>query len=158
MKRLIGNVAVPVSAVAVMLPLAPTFTVATANTPVPLVPGIFTIPSFVGVAASATMSGVGVAEAENSKVLIPTSVPTGVVLVPANVNSVSVGSTGAMAVRMISKSRLSPGGISTAVLSALEKAFVTRSMAWKAKLTGITVFNPIPTAVAVELPTLMTVP
>ena len=47
----------PVSADAVILPLAPKFTVATANAPVPFVPPIFTMPSLVLVASNATMSG-----------------------------------------------------------------------------------------------------
>ena len=56
-----AKTALPVSADAVMLPLAPTFTVATAKAPVPVAPGIFTMPSLVSVAAKATMSGTGVA-------------------------------------------------------------------------------------------------
>ena len=60
-----------------MLPLAPTFTVATAKAPVPFVPGIFTMPSLVVVAANATMSGTGVAEAESSNVFSPVLIGAG---------------------------------------------------------------------------------
>lgn len=66
-----GNVALPVSADAVIVPVTPRFTVATANAPIPFIPGTFTMPSFVGVAAKAIMSGTGVAVAERSNVLIP---------------------------------------------------------------------------------------
>ena len=73
-----GNATLPVSADAVMPALAPTFTVATPNTPIPLVPGIFTIPGSGGsVAANATMSGTGVAEAESRSVFSPTLVGAG---------------------------------------------------------------------------------
>ena len=57
------------SVVAVIVSSAPTFTVATANTPV-----LFkcTMPSFSRVAARATMSGTGVAEAVKASVFSPT--------------------------------------------------------------------------------------
>ena len=76
-----GKAAIPVSADAVMLPLAPTFTVATANAPVPVVPGMLTMPSLVSVAAKATMSGTGVADAENKSVLRPTKLGAELALV-----------------------------------------------------------------------------
>ena len=69
-----GNVVLPVSAEAVMVPPAPTFTVATENIPVPVVPGIFVMPSLLIVAAKATMSGVEVDEAENKSVFTPVMV------------------------------------------------------------------------------------
>ena len=59
-----GKVAAPVFAVAVIEALAPTLTVATAKAFEPLVPVMCRMPSFCAVAASATMSGTGVAEAE----------------------------------------------------------------------------------------------
>src|SRR5262245_15767103 len=43
-----GSAVAPVSAVAVMVPSAPTLTVATAKTPVPSVPAMFTMPSLSG--------------------------------------------------------------------------------------------------------------
>ena len=54
-----GKLVAPVSADAVIAPVAPTFTVAAAKAPVPFVPGMFTMPSLVGVAANATTSGTG---------------------------------------------------------------------------------------------------
>ena len=72
-----GSVALPVSADAVIFPLAPTFTVATAKAPVPVVPGTFTMPSLVVVAAKATMSGTGVEEAESKSVFSPTLIGAG---------------------------------------------------------------------------------
>ena len=80
---LTGRRTPPVSAEAVMRPLAPTFTVAIANTPTPLAPGIPTTPVLPMVAARATMSGTADSEADTSNVLIPVSVATGSVLVPA---------------------------------------------------------------------------
>src|SRR5437867_1301805 len=47
-----GSGTPPVSAEAVITPLAPTLTVATANTPVPVAPGTLTIPPLDSVAAS----------------------------------------------------------------------------------------------------------
>ena len=93
-----GNIALPVSAELVMLPLVPTFTVATANTPVPFDPGIFTIPSPLGVAANATMSGTGVAETEKNSVLIPDRIDAGKLLAQSKLNSTSVGAIGAVGV------------------------------------------------------------
>src|SRR4029453_432491 len=75
-----GSVALPVSAEAVILPLAPTFTVATANAPVPFIPEIFTIPSLVVVAAKATMSGTGVDDAENKRVFSPGAISAAALL------------------------------------------------------------------------------
>src|SRR5262249_23473767 len=49
-----GRFAAPVSAETVIVPPAPRFTVATAKTPVPVIPGILTIPSFFRVALMAT--------------------------------------------------------------------------------------------------------
>jgi hypothetical protein len=66
-----GKAAPPVSAEAVMLPFAPTFTVAAAKDPVPFVPETLTMPLLVVVATSATMSSTSVLEAENSRVFSP---------------------------------------------------------------------------------------
>ena len=91
------------SADAVILPLAPTFTVATANTPMPVLPGIFTIPSLLGVAANATMSGIGVADAENSKVFNPELIGAGSLLAQSKLNCRSVGAMAALGVNAITK-------------------------------------------------------
>jgi hypothetical protein len=66
-----GSETLPVSAVAVIVPVAPTFEVATAKAPAPVGFGILTRPSLPGVAATATMSGTGVVEAEKSSVSSP---------------------------------------------------------------------------------------
>ena len=72
-----GNDALPVSADAVIVPVAPTFTVATAKAPVLLVPRILTMPSLLRVAAQATMSETGVADAESRSVFSPTLMGAG---------------------------------------------------------------------------------
>ena len=81
-----GKDAPPVSAEAVMLPLAPTFTVATAKAPVPFVPETFTMSSLVVVAAKATMSGTSVLEAENSSVFSPVLTGAGFVFEQSKLN------------------------------------------------------------------------
>ena len=98
MKILTGKIAPPVSADMVRLPPAPIFTVATANTPVPAVPGIFTMPSPVGVLAQAIVSGVGPDEAERRKVLSPEIIGAGSVLAQWKLNCTSVGANGAVGV------------------------------------------------------------
>jgi hypothetical protein len=80
-----GNVAAPVVAVAVIEALAPTLTVATAKAFEPLVPMMCRIPSFCAVAASATMSGTGVAEPDSNNVLKPVllgAAPSGPAAIP----------------------------------------------------------------------------
>jgi hypothetical protein len=59
------------SAATVICALAPTFTDATAKAPVPSGLGIFTMPSPLGVAARAMMSGTGVVEPESWNVFTP---------------------------------------------------------------------------------------
>jgi hypothetical protein len=81
-----GNGIPPVSTKAVIFPLAPTFTVATAKAPVPLVPGMLTIPSLFCVAAKATMSGTGVVEAESKSVFRPVIIGAGFVLKQSKLN------------------------------------------------------------------------
>jgi hypothetical protein len=71
MDRTTGSVTPPVLAEAVIVPRVPTFTVATANTPVPAGPAMLTTPSLLTVAASATMSGMGEAAAEKNSLLSP---------------------------------------------------------------------------------------
>src|SRR5262249_60979811 len=84
---LTGNATSPVSAVAVIVPAAPTLIVATANAPAP---ATLTTPSFAIVAASATMSGTGVGDAENNSVFSP--VVIGAWVPPhAKLNCTSVG-------------------------------------------------------------------
>src|SRR5262245_21985682 len=97
MDRSIGRFAPPVSPETVIGPLAPTFTVATANAPIPFSPGISTMPGSL-LAASATMSGVGVVDADKSKVLRPDSVWADPVLKQLKLNATSVGGNGLVGV------------------------------------------------------------
>ena len=100
---LTGNVAAPVSAEAVIVAVDPTFTVATANAPVPFAPGMFTIPSLVVVAANATMSGTGIVEAENRSVFSPELTGAGLLFVQSKLSCTSVGGKAAVGVKAKTK-------------------------------------------------------
>src|SRR5262245_25857365 len=114
---LTGSVAFPVSADAVISPLAPTFTVATANAPVPLVPGILTTPgSDGGVAASATISGTEIVEAESSKVSSPVLTGAGSLFEQSKLSCTSVDGIGEAGVIAKTKLCAAPGAIFTGVL------------------------------------------
>src|SRR5262245_11030423 len=95
-KMLTGRIAAPVSADAVMVALAPTFTVATAKAPTPLAPGMFKMPSLLVVAANATMSGRGEFEAAKNKVLSPGRIKAGLLFEHSKSNCTSVGVIGAL--------------------------------------------------------------
>lgn len=69
-ERTTGSAVPPVSTVAVIRSLEPTFTVATEKKPVPVVPGMLAMPSVVTVAPRATISAVGLAVAVRRSVLI----------------------------------------------------------------------------------------
>src|SRR5262245_34669255 len=112
---LTGNVNPPVSVDAVIVPSAPTFTVATARAPVPFVPRMFTMPSLVAVAAKATMSGTGVADAENKSVFRPVMMGAGLVLVQLKRNCTSVDAITAVGVKEMIKLCAAPAVISTGV-------------------------------------------
>ena len=71
------------SAEVVIIPVAPTFTVATAKNPVL---ASVTMPSLFGVVDKTTMSGTGVAEAEKNSVLIPDRIDAGKVLAQSKLN------------------------------------------------------------------------
>src|SRR5262245_30551414 len=98
-ETLSGRLAPPVSVEAVIIAPAPTFTVATANTPACAVAativgfGTFTIPSWLSVAARATMSGMRVAEAVSNSVLTPEIIGAGLVFVQSKFSRTSVGET-----------------------------------------------------------------
>jgi hypothetical protein len=79
-ERVTGKLARPVSAVTVIVALAPRFTAATANTPVPSGPRMLIIPSSVVVAPTAMMSGLGASIADRSRVVTPEMVSAGAVL------------------------------------------------------------------------------
>ena len=110
-----GSVALPVSADAVIVPVAPTFTVATAKAPVPFGPEMFTMPSLVSVAAKATMSGTGVADAESKSVFSPMLIGAGSVFAQSKLNCTSVGAMGAVGVMAKTKLCAAPAAISTGV-------------------------------------------
>ena len=129
-KMLIGNAAAPVSAEAVIAAVAPTFTVATEKAPVPFVPGIFTMPSLVVVAAKATMSGTGVADAESSNVFSPGLIAARLALVQTNPNSISVGAIGALGVKAKTKLCGAPSAIFTGVFGLPMTALVAGLVVW----------------------------
>ena len=79
-----GSVADPVSALAVIVPVAPTLTVATAKAPLPPADaGRSSTPVSV---ANAIISGTGVLEADSSRVLRPLIVAAGFVLVQSKLS------------------------------------------------------------------------
>src|ERR1051325_123627 len=65
--RLIRSVSSPVFAMAVIVVLSPTLTVATAKAFAAALPGMCSMPSFDIVAANATMSGTGLVEADSRR-------------------------------------------------------------------------------------------
>jgi hypothetical protein len=97
-----------VSVEAVIIAPAPTFTVATAKDPMPVGPGMSTIPGS-PLATSATMSGTGVTEADSSRVLTPTIVAACTVLVPVKVKGTSVGAKALVGVMASTNDWLPPG-------------------------------------------------
>lgn len=99
-----GNVAPPVSARTVMTSSKPTLTEAIEKAAMPLAVGIDRMPSLVDVAASATISGVGVVDAERSSVLIPGSVPAEPELLQSKFSVSSVGETAPPVVRYARRS------------------------------------------------------
>jgi len=145
---LTGSVTEPVSAVAVMAPVAPTLTVATAKAAEPVAPGTLTMPSLLIVAANATTSGIGVADAEKSRVLTPGIVETGAAFVPQKSKVIVVLWMAAVGVNEITKVCPPPGGMSTAVFTVPVTAFVLGSVIWNAKPIGSPLVGVILTAVA----------
>src|SRR5262245_38279839 len=128
MKILTGKVVLPVSADIVRAPLTPRFTAPTTNTPVALVPGIFTMPSPVRVLDKATMSRVGPAAAENKKVLSPGTIGAGSVFKQSKLNCNSVGAIGAVGVSTRTKLWAAPGGMFTGALGVLVTCWVAGSV------------------------------
>src|SRR5437667_9175137 len=112
---LTGSVEFLVSAVTMIVPLAPTFTVATERTPAPETPCALAIPSLASVAASATMSGMGVLDAESNSVFNPEILWADPALVQLKTSATSVGSMGARGVIEKTKVCVPPAGMLTAV-------------------------------------------
>ena len=100
MRRLTGRPAAPVSAETVIRPVAPTLTVATAKAPAL---ARLTMPVLPAVAASATMSGTGVTDAESRSVLRPVVIGAGAVLVQPKARWTSVGAKGPVGVKANTK-------------------------------------------------------
>src|SRR5262245_26320357 len=123
-----GRSAAPMSAEAVIVPPAPTFTVATANTPVPVVPGILTIPSLFRVAARATMSGPSGVEAENRRVSMPERTGAVIALEQKKFNPTSVGGIAAVGVKANTNVCAALGGMSTGVFTVPVRALVAGSV------------------------------
>ena len=123
-----GNVASPVSAVTEISPLAPTFTVATAKALAPKGPGSLTIPSPVGVAASATMSGTGTFDADSSSVFRPVVTGAGLALEQSKINFTSVELNAVVGVKMIRYVCRPSATISAGVFGVPTSAFVAESV------------------------------
>ena len=128
MDKAIGNVASPVSAVTVISPLAPTFTVATAKALEPKAPGSLIIPSPAGVVASATMSGTGVFDADSNSVFRPVVTEAGSVLEQSKVSCTSVGLNVVVGVKANKYVCRPPTAISTDVFGVPTSALVSGSV------------------------------
>src|SRR5262245_44639690 len=152
-----GNATPPVSGEAVIIPAMPTFTVATAKTPKPVFGSMVTMPSWLWVAARATMSGTGVAELDSSSVFTPTIVATGTVLLPVNANVTSVGPNGALGVTAITKHAGAPGGMLTGTFGPPVTAFVLQLVALYVKAAGTLLVSAMPVAQATVDPVFMIV-
>src|SRR5262245_11739720 len=129
-KRLTGTGTLPVSATTVTVPAAPTLTVATANAPVPVRPGMFTMPFCLGVAASATMSGPGFVDAESRNVLTPEMTTAGFVFVHLKLSCTSVGAIGTRGVNAKTYVCSWCAGIDTGVLGVPVTALVCGLVVW----------------------------
>src|SRR5215469_8722311 len=121
---LTGSVTTPVSAETVIVPPAPRFTVATAKTPVPVVPGILTIPSLFRVALWATISDTDPVEAESSRVLMPETTGAAVALAQKKFNGTSVGGIAAVGVKATTNVCAAWAGMSTGVFTVPVRALV----------------------------------
>src|SRR5262249_2688780 len=148
----------PVSAVTVISPLAPMFDVATARRPVPVFPGMLLMPSLVGVAPSAMMSGVGVFEADTRTVSSP-----GVEMAEARfeqkkLSAMSTGPKARLAVGGLGRLGAWRGRLLAGWLGRPVSALVFGLVVWKSEVIGSVVIVAIPHPVAVSLPMLMIVP
>src|SRR5262245_26737232 len=118
MLRVSGRPRPPSSALAVMLALVPMLIAAAAKNPVAFVAGTLTMPSFEGVAPMATMSGVGVLDADRMKVLTPGMLTTGGVSAQSNTTPTSSESSGALGVKPNTKFWVAPGAMLMGVFGA----------------------------------------
>ncbi len=125
-----GKVAAPVGAVAVIEALAPTLTVATAKAFEPLVPVMCRIPSFIAVAANATISGTGVVEPDSSRVLSPVLLGAALTPVQSKPSIIVVGTNGALTVNAMTKLCEPPAAIDADVFGEPVSAFVAGFVVW----------------------------
>ena len=130
-------------AVAVIEAPAPTFTVATAKAFEPVVPVMCRMPSLLAVAASATMSGTGIAEADRSKVLRPVSLGAALTPVQSKPSVMVVGANGALGVNAMTKLCEAPAAIDAGVFGEPASAFVAGLVVWYTKLAGTVVTGTI---------------
>src|SRR5262245_62060610 len=144
MVMVMGNVALPTSADTVIMPVTPTFVVATAKAPMPVLAGTLTMPSFSSVAASAMMSGTGLEDAVRFSVFNPTTVGARSVFVQLKPNWISVGLISSVGVSEITKVCVVPPGIFTGVFGVPIGRFVAGSVAWNVKGVGTPVSCVIP--------------
>lgn len=147
-----ARLAPPVSADTVMVPEAPTSTVATETAPAPLLPGISRIPGS-PLATRATMSGTGLLDPDNSNVLTPETTAAAGALAHANVSATSVGEKAPVGAKAMVKFCAAP----TAILTGAFKAPAVGLVAWKLKFAGTVVAGAIVHPVPMDAPALMMV-
>jgi hypothetical protein len=155
MVRVTGRLVLPVSAVAVILLPTPTLIVDNTIKLAPLGPGMLTAgtPSSVWqVPESATMSGIGVLEAENKKVLTPGKTGAGSLFVQSKFRTTSVGAVGLLGVNVMRKHPAPFARISIGVLGELTGRLVAQLVVWKEKVAGRLVTGEIPQPSAVAVP------
>jgi hypothetical protein len=124
-----GKVAELESAVAVMEAAAPKFTVATAKAPEPALPAISTMPGS-PLAAKATMSGTGVADAESSRVLRPAELEAAGRLAQSKPSTTFTGRNAAWGVNAKTKLFAAPAATETGVFGEPVSALVVGSVDW----------------------------
>ena len=128
--RFNGRFTLPVSTEAIIMPIDPTFTDATAKALIPRFPGKLTIPSPVGVATSAITSDTGLMDLEYRKVFTPGITVAGRVLVQSKLSCISVGANGALDVKANRKVCATPSAISIGVFGVPVKALVAGFVVW----------------------------
>lgn len=128
MNREMGSVALPVPTVTVISPLPPIFTAVIANALAPEAPGSLTIPSPLGVAANATMSGTGASDVDKSSVFRPVVTGAGLVLAQSKASFTSVGANALVGVKAIRYVCIAPAAIFAGVFGVPTSAFLAGSV------------------------------
>src|SRR6266545_4831912 len=98
------------------------------------------------------MSGMGVLDAENKKVLTPGKTGAGSLLVQSKFRVTSVGAMGLVGVNAKIKHPAPFARISIGVLGGLTGRLVTQLVVWKEKTAGRLVTGEIPQPSAVAVP------